>query len=97
MASVKVLLDGRVFSSRKESALSSAVWIFWKQEQKTVTFPSPASACKWMRATLRLLAYGWEWGGVGWGVGEVGEVGGVGKKGRWESGRCGGYEDLGDL
>lgn len=54
MASVKVLLDVRAFASRKESALVSAVSIFWEEEQKTINFLSSTSAGKLMRDVLRL-------------------------------------------
>ena len=54
MASVKVLLDVRPFASRKESALVSAVSIFWEEEQKTINFLSSTSAGKLTGAVLRL-------------------------------------------
>lgn len=48
MASVKVLWDERLFSSRKVSALVRAVLIFWKQEQRVPRFvrPQPINECE---------------------------------------------------
>lgn len=53
---MKVLLDVRAFASRKESALVSAMSIFWEEEQKTINFLCSTSAGKLTGAVLRLPA-----------------------------------------
>lgn len=60
MASVKVLLVERVFSSRKVSALVTAVLTFWKQEQKIPKFLCQASAYQLMGTAPR-----WHHSGAG--------------------------------